>query len=267
MTGSTFAQWRGSGKLEPRLGPSLSASEPVTAIASSPAPDHALQLAVAVQHGGGCSIYEQPAGQGAYRPYPLTTSGGPCKSLSYDADGNLWVAAGLRVWVLRPGGGPVAVSVSNLSGAIQKGDQIFGLRIAPDAVRAALLIGTAAGNRLLLLSTVHFGSSTVWFGPAVPVGNGLPDNPIGISWYDPYYLAVLTGAGIYRVPLTTGAGQQPPPSLLTALPPAVHPLTITTNQTEFVVGSKQGVFARSLSARAPDWTKLANGAAEPAYPG
>jgi hypothetical protein len=258
-------------KVQTRLSQDQIGPAKVTAVAASPGSDHPPQLAVAVQDPtGGCVVEEQPGGQGSYKPYPLTSSGGPCNSLSYDANGILWAAAGSGVWMLSTGHSPVPVNLSAMSAAIQPGDQILALQMAPDAVRAALLIGTpgAAGNQLLM-AAVRFGDGGPAVGQPVIVGTtGLTD-PQAISWYDGYHLAVLATEGIYSVPLTTGAGQQPAPQLLTPLPPGVQTLTLTTDGKELVVGTmqgtSQGVYAEQASAPG-SWSFVTNGE-DPVYPG
>jgi Lipoprotein LpqB beta-propeller domain/Sporulation and spore germination len=249
-------------KLQPRLGQDQIGPVTVTAVASSPSSDHP-QLAVAIRNAGGCAVEEQPGGQGAYKTYALAGSAGACTSLSYDANGNLWATAGSGVWVLSPGHSPVAVDTSAMATAIQPGDRIIALQMAPDAVRAALLVSAPAGNRLLL-AAAHFQGGSVMFGQPVTVGAGLTDDPVAISWYNAYNLAVLGTDGIYEVPLTTGAGQQPP-ALITALPTGVQTLTMTTDGTELVVGTSQGVQAEAVSSP-NNWSFIANGA-DPVYPG
>jgi hypothetical protein len=253
---------------QPRLGQDQIGSVTVTAVAASPSQGRPQQVAVAIQSAGGCAVEEQPAGQGAYKNYPLTSSGGSCSSLSYDASGNLWAVAGGGVWVLSPGHSPAAVDLSAMTEAIQPGDQILALQMAPDAVRAALLVSTpAAGNRLLL-AAVHFRGGRAVFGQPVPVGNGLPANPVAISWYNAYNLAVLTTSaatsGIYEVPLTTGAAQEPAPPLIAPGPTGGRPITLTTDGKELVVGTSQGVYAEAVSS--PDWSFVANGN-YPVFPG
>jgi hypothetical protein len=253
-------------KVQTRLSQDQLGPVKVTAVAASPNSDHPPQLAVAVQNpAGGCVVEEQPGGQGAYKNYPLAGSDAACSSLSYDSNGNLWAAAGSGVWVLPPGRSPVSVDLSAMSSAIQLGDQILALQMAPDGVRAALLVTSPAGGNQLLLAAVQVRGGSAAFGPPVTVGTAGLTDPIAISWYDAYHLAVLTTEGIYEVPLTTGAGQQPAPQLLTPLPTGVEALTLTTDGTELVVGTSQGgVYAEPVSS--PGWTLVANGA-DPVYPG
>ena len=167
------------------------------------------------------------------------------------------------MWLFRPNQGPEAVNLSALSTALPGGGSILALRMAPDAVRAALLVKTATGTKLLL-AAVRLRAGAASLGQPVSVGVGLTD-PQAISWYDAYHLAVLATGGIYDVPLTGGAGQQPgaAPYLFTTAPPGAE--TLTTDGAELVVGTSQGqVYAGSVSA--PGWSLVANGT-DPIYPG
>jgi hypothetical protein len=235
-------------------------------VAASPDPDHPQQLAVAIQttNAGGCTVEVQLGGQGAYKPYPVTTSGSSCSSISYDANGNLWAATDGGIWVLSPGHSPAAVG---MSAAIQPGDQILAMRMAPDAVRAALLVSAPDGNRLLLLAAVSFRGGSPTLGKPVTLGTTGLTLPVAISWYDAYHLAVLATEGIYEIPLTGGAVQQPAPQLLSTVP--LGAATLTTDGTELVVGTNQGqgeVFAEAASAPGSWGAPMANGI-NPVYPG
>jgi hypothetical protein len=257
-----------SDKVQPRLSQPQLGSGTVNAVAAAPNSDRA-QLAVAVENAGGCSVEEPQGGQVAYKPYPLTPSGGPCNSLSYDANGNLWAATSSGVWVLSPGHYPAAVDLSAMSAAIQPGDQIVALQMAPDAVRVALLISKPGAGNVLLLAAATVRGDSAALGQPVTVGTtGLTD-PSAISWYDGYHLAVLATEGIYSVPLTTGAGQQPAPQLISPLPIGVQTLTLTTDGKELVVGTmqgtSQGVYAEQASAPG-SWSFVTNGY-NPVYPG
>jgi len=258
------------GKPQARLSQDQIGPVTVSAVAASPSQDRPPQLAVAIKNGAGCDVDEQPGGQGAYRTYPITSSGGPCSSLSYDASGNLWAVADGGAWVLSPGHSPVPVDLSAMTPAVQPGYRILSLEMAPDAVRAALLVRAPDGEIQLLLAGVQFRSGSAVLGQPVTVGSTTGLNPVAISWYDAYHLAVAGTAGIYEVPLTTGAGQQPAPQLLSALPTGVQVGTLATDGTELVVGTSQvgtsqgGVYAKAVSS--PEWSFITNGL-YPVYPG
>jgi hypothetical protein len=246
-----------------KLGPAQLGGAHVSAIAAEPG-DHPAQLAVAVQDRAGCAVYLKSASQQVYHADVLSTTGGACTSLSWDNNGRLWVAAGQAAWVLQPQNRtPVAVGVAQLSTIGQPGSRILALRMAPDGVRAALLVHTQAGNELLL-AAVRFDHGLVSFGQPVSIGAGGAD-PIAVSWLDPYHVAVLAGGAIFSVPLTGGAGLQPggsPQSLGTA-PAGAQ--TLTTDGSELVAGTGDGqLFASSLNS--PGWSPITTGS-DPIYPG
>lgn len=231
----------------------------VSAIAASPV--NTPELAVAVADGGGCAVYVgRPGSTPATRfaKSVLSTSGGPCKSLSWDNDGRLWIASADSIWVMqRPGTQPVQVALPDMPGTSAAAYGISALRIAPDGVRAALLVHTAAGNRLLL-TAVSYASDYAAFGPAVTIGGSSLADPVAFSWYNPYYLAVLASGAVYQVPLTGGAGTN-----LGSAPPGAQ--TISTDGSQIVVGSKSGLVVTSPAASL-NWTNLVKGA-NPSYPG
>jgi hypothetical protein len=248
-----------------KLGPAQLGHIQITAIAAAPTHGRDSQIAVAAQYGHGCAIYLSSDTQ-QYRAFPLATTGGPCTTLSWDGNDNIWAAAGRRVWVLgSQDRRPVQVDVSSLGGLGQAGSRILALRMAPDGVRAAVLVHTSDGNRLLL-AAVRFSAngSAATFGQAVSIGAGGAD-PEAVDWADPYHVAVLAGGALYVVPLTGGAGLQagvPPKSLGTA--PA-NAQTLTTDGSELVVGTSDGqIFASSLAN--PGWYLVTTGS-DPVYPG
>ncbi len=236
----------------------------VTAVAALPARSHVQRVAVAIRYGTGCAVLIGTAGEGTYKTYVLAAAGGSCTSLSWDNNGNVWAAAGQKVWVLRQANRrPVAVDITALVAAGPSGAKILALRMAPDSVRAAVLVHTKSGNRLLL-AAVRFSGGAVSFGLPVTVGTGA-DDPVAVSWSDPYHLVVLAGGAVFELPLTGGPGQQPggsPQSLGTAPSGAV---TLTTDGSELVIGTSDGqIFASSTAS--PGWFPVTTGA-NPVYPG
>jgi len=248
-------------------GPVQFGSADITALAVAPGYTlRAKQVAVGAKYGGGCQIYLPPGGTGPEAPtapdapHVLSTSGGKCTSLSWDSNGNLWAAAGRNIWVLRPPSYQAQL-VSTPSGlASGRQTTILALRMAPDAVRAALLIRTGAGARAkahLVLAAVQEKNSQLSLGTAVDVGTGVPD-PMAMSWYNPYDLVVLDSSGIAEVPLTGGAGQQIEPA-----PSGAN--SITTNGVKLWVSTSSNEILTSSTLGAP-WSQLHTGSL-PIYPG
>ncbi len=229
-----------------------------TATAVAAQPDGGQQVAVAVSHYAGCAVYIGDLGsKTAYRIHYLSRKGGPCTSLSWDSNGNLWVAAGKRIWLVPAGPHPLAVSPPDIPGTSSANYSILDLCVAPDAVRVALLVQTTAGTREVLLAAVTVHGASASFGPAVVAGTGL-FHPAAIAWYNPYYLVALAGLAINQVPLTGGTGQQLEPA-----PTGAE--TLTTDGTHFLVGTTQAQIV-TATASAPNWARAAAGA-DPIYPG
>jgi hypothetical protein len=164
------------------------------------------QLAGAVATGSGCTVYYGPiAGTGSlgHRTLP----GGHCTSLSWDSAGDIWVVTGQKTWVLLAGSRqPMEVSLPPLPGNSPAAYRLLSLRIAPDGVRAAMLVQTAgrAHQVQVLLSAVTRTSSQVLLGPTAAIGASLT-GPSALSWYDPDHLVVLAGSQLYEVPANGGA--------------------------------------------------------------
>jgi hypothetical protein len=237
---------------------------PITALAASPdaSPDGPL-LAVATAVGRGCAVslgsIENRGRITPYRTYQLSRSGGQCTSLSWDPNGNLWAVAGLHIWVLRQGRRPVPVGLPSTAAIGVPISRILELRMAPDGVRAALLIQTSAGktavNRLILAAVTEDDNAES-FGPAIAAGPGLA--PISVSWYNAYNLVVLAKDQVSEVPLTGAAG--------TVLGPApAGAQSLTTNGKELVVGASRRLIWTSLTSGS-SWFRQTDGAI-PTYSG
>jgi len=267
QTGPSSVSALVSSSIRPLIGPADVGRAPVTAVAAAAGYGPGTEpVAVAVQAGRGCAVYVS-SGQrhSRLRGYHLPGSSGPCTSLSWDANGNIWAVAGQRIWVLRQQqaglfGASASRQVVAVSGPTattsQPGYRVLALRMAPDGVRAALLVHTPSGNRIML-TAVSYQSNSVSLGAAVNVGTGLPD-PVAVSWYDAYHLAVLADGGIYVVPLTGDSGSE----LGTAPDGSV---SLTTDGSQLVVGTDTGQIL-TASSSANSWTYVATGS-DPIYPG
>jgi hypothetical protein len=245
-----------------------------TASAATPAPGVSSQavpaVAVAVPDGGGCAVEvpvspaaAQPGGQ--YKTLRVSTSGGPCTSLNWDRNGNLWAVAGGHVMQLpwRASKFLPVMSPGNLPSDGKSGGRIISLQMAPDGVRAALLVKTSLGNRVLLAAvTDNVKEGQVSLDAAVPAWTGLP-GPTALSWYSPYDLMVLTKAGIWQVPLTGGAGRLLGRTPAGAVSLASDGVTLVVG-TEGAEGALGAVYTSSNGAIF--WKKVATSGAFPTYP-
>jgi hypothetical protein len=185
-------------------GPAGHEQLPFTTIAVSPGSQP--QLAGAGASGRGCALYygalDSPEAL-ARRLLPDPASG-PCTSLGWDSLGDIWAVAGQNIWVLPPGARqPVSVSPPPLPGSQPVSYRVLSLRVAPDGVRAAMLIQIHGGGRELVLTAISHSGAAVSFGPTVIVGASVT-SPAALSWYDADHLIVLAGTQLYEVPANGG---------------------------------------------------------------
>jgi hypothetical protein len=230
-------------------GPSqFSAGAGITAIAASDEQQGATpELAIATASTQGCSVAIGTASRKSrkYRTVVLSPHGGPCTTLSWAANGDLWAASGSRIWVVPPpwNAGQL-VSPQGVGGPTAS---VVALKVAPDSTRVALLMHHNGTNSLFLVAVNYGGApGAVSFGPPDPIdplgqnSAGELADPDALSWYSPYDLAVLTGPlrapELYEVPLNGGQGQVISPS--GSVPSGTN--TISTNGDSIVLGTSAG---------------------------
>jgi Lipoprotein LpqB beta-propeller domain/Sporulation and spore germination len=260
----------------PVEGPWETGSAAISAIAADPADtSQTPPIAVAVKAGNGCEVYlrnmrnEQLTGP--YHRFRLSITGGACTSLSWDGNGNVWAAAGRKIWVLALNSEqqwqvvPVALP-AGLTPSGQPAPQILAVRIAPDGVRAALLIRSGGSNSLALATVTddQDGSQDqVSLGRAVAAGTGLND-PKAMSWFSLYDLIVLDRFGVAEVPLSGGPAQ-----FLGTAPAGAE--SIATDGVTIVVGtSSYQIRISGFMAAAPTaitWKQKPPAGANPTYQG
>ncbi len=259
-------------QLDPRSDVPQTGAAPITALAASASDssksDPAVAVAVPDRRGCAVVLHFPPAATGdswSSRTVKLSAQGGRCTSLSWDRNGNLWAVAGGHVMVLPTQGrklAPVTVTTAQagLSSDGKSGSRILSLQMAPDGVRAALLVQTPGmGNRVLLAAVTRQGNA-VSLGTAVPAWTGLR-GPTALSWYSPYYLVVLTKTGIWQVPLTGGAGRLLASAPARAVSVATDGVTVAAG-TAGTAGEANRVYTSSSSGNY--WNKPVIGSL-PAY--
>ena len=185
------------------------------------------------------------------------SSSGPCTSLSWDQQGDLWITAGGSVWLLPPGppGKPSATEVS------PPGDSVTSFQVAPDGVRAVMILGTGAALQLVAIDRGGIPS----FGPPVAIGSGITD-PESLSWYDANDVIVLDGSSggqLWEVPLNGGAPSAIASQGNIVSVTATNPSGPTTN---IAVGLANGQIMVSSKLGAAFEITRATGQA-PVYPG
>ena len=123
---------------------------------------------------------------------------------SWDSAGDLWVAGRVRgqpgVWVIpaASGGKPIPVSLPVGMGPVT------GLRVAPDGVRIALIVGTGASAHMMVGAITRSGGA-VFITQAVTLAPGLPGPPTALTWYDEDHLLAISqaanGTRLWEVPV------------------------------------------------------------------
>ena len=185
--------------------------------------------------------------------------GGTCTSLSWDRNGDLWVAAGSSVWMLTPGTG----STVQVGLGLPAGEEVTAIRVAPDGVRVAMIVKKPDGSAQLLLAAITHADNgaTASIGPTVAIGAGVPD-PEALTWYDADHLVVLertaAGAQLAVIPLNGG---QPTP-----IPTLTGTVSVTADGAGLAVGLSDGQLDVSPGLNGL-WTQVAGTGTSLAYPG
>jgi hypothetical protein len=120
-------------------------------------------------------------------------SGASLSSLSWDNSDNLWVVVtkghrqGVRVLVTGQGPG-VPVQLPDLHGPVTS------LRVAPDGVRVAMIVGEGSRAHLALAAAMRDRTGGFSLTKPAPLFSALP--PVSaLTWYDEDHLLVITGSG------------------------------------------------------------------------
>jgi Lipoprotein LpqB beta-propeller domain/Sporulation and spore germination len=122
---------------------------------------------------------------------------------SWDSAGDLWVAGRVQgqpgVWVIPAAsrGKPIPVSLPIGVGPVT------GLRVAPDGVRIAMIVGTGAGAHMMVGAITRSGGA-VFITQAAPLAPGL-SGTTALTWYDEDHLLAITqsanGTQLWEVPV------------------------------------------------------------------
>ena len=182
---------------------------------------------------------------------------------SWDSSGDLWVAGKVHgswgVWVIPAGAKGKAVKVSVSLPA--RSGPVTGLRVAPDGVRIALIVGRGAQAHLSLGAIERSGGGVFITQPA-PLAPGL-SGPSTVTWYDEDHLLAITqtadGTQLREVPVN-GDGASP-----ASAPPGMASIAAAGQQNSLYVGTSSGRLESSVGLREP-WRDIAAGG-DATYPG
>jgi hypothetical protein len=203
-----------------------------------------------------------------------------CSSLSWDARGNLWITANSRSQshtLVLPAHGPTPQAKASLVRVVVTwlSMPIVRLRVAPDGVRAAMIVGAGRGKRILVAAISRDASFTyiAQTPQTLRVGSDIT-NPVAVTWLDPDHLLVLSRSGgrtqLFEVPLngvesteiptprgvtsvaaSWPGGQAEPHVVIGIAPRPASPGTIEMSKT---------------GLQNPDWQPIAKGTT-PVFPG
>ena len=135
-----------------------------------------------------------------------------CASLSWDGRGNLWVTANSRTQshlLVLPATDPTTLAKATLVQVVPPwppSTAIRTLRVAPDGVRVAMIVGNDPGKRILVAAISKNGGSTfiAQIQQTLRVGSDIA-NPVAVTWLDPDHLLVLSRSSgrtqLFEVPL------------------------------------------------------------------
>jgi hypothetical protein len=217
----TVSEWNGqsSKALRNPVGRSqIHFSQSQLAVLTEPTVDTQL-LAGAVSTGASCTVYHGAlAGTAPLTPTALPDlRSGPCTSVSWDSNGDIWAVTAHGIWVLPPGTPQFLPILSEDGGSLPllpgnspASYHVLSVRLAPDAVRVAMLVqvdgpgGKPGGPTQVVMAAVTKTHGQFVLGSTVAVGPTLQD-PSAISWLDADDLVVLARSELYSVPVNGGA--------------------------------------------------------------
>jgi hypothetical protein len=224
-------------------------------------------VAAAIQpQGRGCEVEVAQSGVPGLHPYSISAGGGPCTTLSWDSNGDLWAVTGSEIWVVQPENKPVEVSPPpGLQDSLRDGSaQLVGFQMSPDGLRGAMLVQTGT-HRQLYVAAMRIAQSGISFGSAFPVGTDLVGpGPSTFNWYGTYYLLAIEGSNLYQVPLIGSST-----TLSSSVPAGVLTLSGAGSQTDtpviLAVGTNAG---RILMSNYPysTWTYAPDSGSAPSFP-
>jgi hypothetical protein len=188
-------------------------------------------------------------------------------SMSWDGKNNLWIAGqrqgGYGVWLLPQGKAP-AIPVTVVPGRRVGGD-VTGIRMAPDGVRVAMIVGHGSHARLVLGAVVKDAPDSYTILRVVPLASGLT-GVTSLSWYDEDHLLVVSAK--------TKSGTQTSLSEVPANGDSARPLTGLSDSVAITAAGPKNPLYLSLSTGQVEksvgldepWTYIAPGRAA-TYPG
>jgi Lipoprotein LpqB beta-propeller domain/Sporulation and spore germination len=251
----TVQELRGAGQAQRFSVADAAGLPPLSSIAVSP---DGRSLA-GISAGGAHVYYVNGLRRGAVGEW--SPPSGTCTSVSWDAAGNLWITAEGSVWMLQPGENGAAEPTVD----VPPGTDVTDFQVAPDGVRAVMVVRGPSGAQVRLGAITHSGQSYSVAQPTVLLGAGLPD-PDAVIWYGADHVIVLAGssstAQLDEVPLNGG---QPTQITTPGAPESVTATSPEGSAPVIAIGLPDGKILVSTDLGAFQPTRVIG--EEPAYPG
>jgi hypothetical protein len=197
----------------------------------------------------------------------LTKRGGGYVSMSWDSSDDLWASANTQIVMFRgadtsrrPLGQPVAVAV-NANDTKDLAVPFGELRVAPDGVRVALVIGSGSGSLTFGAISGKPGASPQIALSQVTLTPLNADEFTGVSWYGPDDVITLADPGpvVTEYPVSGGS--------TTSIPVDSDMQSITASSKNLLIADlPNNHLATDVSVNG-SWTLLSGSGTAPAYPG
>jgi Lipoprotein LpqB beta-propeller domain/Sporulation and spore germination len=180
-------------------------------------------------------------------------------SPSWDSGDDLWVTGRVHgtpgVWVIPAKGAPVRVGLPARLGTVT------GLRVAPDGVRVAMIVGSGASSRMVLGAITRSGAG-IFITHTAALAPGLT-GITALTWYDEDHVLAITGPAsatrLWEVPVN---GDQPTPK---SVQPGMESIAAAGPGNALYVGVSAGQLENSVALGEP-WRDITAGS-DVTYPG
>jgi hypothetical protein len=181
---------------------------------------------------------------------------------SWDSSGDLWVAGRVSgspgIWVIPAAAKGVPTRVSLPAGTAP----VTGLKVAPDGVRIAMVVGSGSAAHVMLGAIARGGAGVFSIAHTVQLAPGLPA-PSALTWYDEDHVLVITqppaGTQLWEVPVN---GDGP---VLKSVQPGMASITAAGPLNALYAGMSDGQLGNSVVLGEP-WRDITAGS-DATYPG
>lgn len=199
----------------------------------------------------------------------LTKRSGSYLAISWDVNDDLWASAGDQIVLFRsalnlrqPLGQMVAVNVVSSSGVADVTGPFTALRVAPDGVRVAIVIGGSQGGNILTFGAIsgQQGSSPQIMLSDVQLAAPSATAFTGLTWYGADDVITLAQPGPVATEYPVSGGNP------TSIPVDAGMKSITASSGHLLIAGLPGGHMMADASLTGSWVSIGNGSS-PAYPG